>query len=97
MVTAAPLLRERCGHRTRLTRRLRRTFLGIGHDGEDKKFRAIYELHDNLSRLPGLSFLRDIARAFYSVDRTQRQIERAGQSAKNLKEKMGPKSDDSGS
>ena len=50
--------------------------------------RAIYELLTALSRLPGLSFLRDLARPFYKVDQTQRQIERVGRAADHVKKKM---------
>ena len=50
--------------------------------------RAIYELLTALSRLPGLSFLRDIARPLYKVEQTKRQIERVGSTAKNLKDKI---------
>lgn len=53
--------------------------------------RAIYELLYGLSRLPGLGFLRGIASSFYSIDRTQRQIEQVGRSAKRLKDKVSPK------
>ena len=46
--------------------------------------RAIYDLLYALSRIPGLSFLRGIARSIYDIDRV-------GSSAKRLKDKMSSK------
>jgi hypothetical protein len=57
-------------------------------------FRAIYDLLNALSRIPGLSFLRGIARSFYDADRTQKNIERAGKAAKNLQEKVSGKDEE---
>jgi len=53
--------------------------------------RSLYSLLINLSRIPGLDFLRGIANSVYDASRIQDSAERAKHSAEGLKDRVDAK------
>ena len=53
--------------------------------------RSLYYLLNSLSRIPGLDFLRGIASSIYDARRIQDNVERAKNSAEDLKGRVNEK------
>jgi hypothetical protein len=53
--------------------------------------RSLYYLLNSLSRIPGLDFLRGIANSIYDASRIQDNVERAKNSAEDLKDRVNEK------
>ena len=53
--------------------------------------RSLYYLLNSLSRIPGLDFLRGIANSIYDASRIQDNVERAKNSAEDLKGRVNEK------
>ena len=53
--------------------------------------RSLYYLLNSLSRIPGLAFLRGIASSIYDASRIQDNVERAKNSAEDLKGRVNEK------